>query len=177
MPFCSVSWFCVILAGTNFHIESCCGSLYHQKFDPLTFFAAGTVAAAMGLPIRLISCVNENDFLYRMINQGILSSGPVQQTFASAMDIQVKIRRLIFTLYRASNFFDSYHFFQVPYNIERILHISSGQNVGLIQTIYNTLAKEGLVQLPSELLTKVSLEKAVQHEVPFRYANQIQVTN
>ena len=51
---------------------------------------AGWYARQMGLPIsKLILATNENDILSRFFNSGQYSRGPVHQTLAPAMDIQV----------------------------------------------------------------------------------------
>jgi len=51
---------------------------------------AAWYARRMGLPIsRLILATNENDILSRFFNTGVYSRGPVHQTLAPAMDIQV----------------------------------------------------------------------------------------
>ena len=60
---------------------------------------AGYVAARMGLPIeRLIVATNVNDILHRALSSGDYSTGPVTQTAAPSMDIQVSsnFERLLF---------------------------------------------------------------------------------
>ena len=55
-------------------------------------FLAGYVAHEMGLPIRMVAAVTPNDIVHRTLQSGDFSlSEVVLQTWATAMDIQVKI--------------------------------------------------------------------------------------
>lgn len=48
------------------------------------------LARKMGLPIKLVATVNRNDSLVRLIETGVYAvDGPVLQSLAPAMDIQV----------------------------------------------------------------------------------------
>ena len=52
--------------------------------------AAGSVANKMGLPVKLVCAVNENDIVHRAVSTGDFTmSEKVMQTWSSAMDIQV----------------------------------------------------------------------------------------
>eukprot|EP00193_Tetraselmis_chui_P002577 CAMPEP_0177758094 /NCGR_PEP_ID=MMETSP0491_2-20121128/4004_1 /TAXON_ID=63592 /ORGANISM="Tetraselmis chuii, Strain PLY429" /LENGTH=501 /DNA_ID=CAMNT_0019273811 /DNA_START=209 /DNA_END=1714 /DNA_ORIENTATION=- len=65
--------------------------------------AAALLAVKMGLPVRrLLAATNENDLLPRFLATGCAKRGRVVGTTSPAMDVQV------------------------PYNIERILHIATG---------------------------------------------------
>ena len=63
---------------------------------------AGYVAMQMGLPIEsLVVATNENDILFRALNDGDYSRREVQATISPAMDIQVSsnFERLLFDLF------------------------------------------------------------------------------
>ena len=46
----------------------------------------------MGLPVELVCAVNENDIVHRAVSTGVFSmSEVVQQTWSTAMDIQVTL--------------------------------------------------------------------------------------
>ena len=103
----------------------------------------GYIAYTMGLPIKLLAAVNENDVVHRAFDTGVFSlSEAVIQTYSSAMDIQK------------------------PYNIERLFYFLSGGNCKVVKNIMDTIEKDGHCDLPSELLatnncittTKVSKE-------------------
>ena len=52
--------------------------------------AAGAVARAMGLPVRLVAAVNDNDVVVRFLQSGVLSTGQgLTVTLSPSMDIQV----------------------------------------------------------------------------------------
>ena len=103
----------------------------------------GYIAYTMGLPIKLLAAVNENDVVHRAFDTGLFSlSEAVIQTYSSAMDIQK------------------------PYNIERLFYFLSAGNCKVVKNIMDTVEKDGRCDLPSELLatnncittTKVSKE-------------------
>ena len=57
---------------------------------------AGCLAKKMGLPLRLISAVNENDIVARTFQTGKMDKrAEVKHTFSSAMDIQVNLLCII----------------------------------------------------------------------------------
>ncbi|XP_075263486.1 threonine synthase-like 2 [Convolutriloba macropyga] len=63
---------------------------------------AAIIAARMGLPVRaMLACTNDNDLLPKFLQTGIAAKGEVHNTSSPAMDVQV------------------------PYNIERILHLAT----------------------------------------------------
>jgi threonine synthase len=83
-----------------------CGNIsgnFHPRFtfsfiNKLFFitFKAGFVARKMGFNIELISVVNPNDIVHRTFAKGDFSmKSEVQSTWASAMDIQVKLAHYI----------------------------------------------------------------------------------
>ncbi|XP_053746901.1 threonine synthase-like 2 isoform X3 [Panthera pardus] len=93
--------------------------------------AAGCIAQKMGLPIRLVVAVNRNDIIHRTVQQGDFSlSEAVEQTLASAMDIQV------------------------PYNMERIFWLLSGSNSQVTRALMEQFERTQSVSLPKELHSK-----------------------
>ncbi|XP_025783131.1 threonine synthase-like 2 [Puma concolor] len=95
--------------------------------------AAGCIAQKMGLPIRLVVAVNRNDIIHRTVQQGDFSlSEAVEQTLASAMDIQV------------------------PYNMERIFWLLSGSNSQVTRALMEQFERTQSVSLPKELHSKLS---------------------
>nr|XP_020662880.1 threonine synthase-like 2 isoform X2 [Pogona vitticeps] len=94
---------------------------------------AGCIAQKMGLPIELVTAVNDNDIIHRAIQQGDFSvSGAVMSTLASAMDIQA------------------------PYNMERIFWLFSGSDSSLVKSLMEEFYTTKKVKLPSELQKKLS---------------------
>ncbi|XP_055350584.1 threonine synthase-like 2 isoform X2 [Paramacrobiotus metropolitanus] len=91
----------------------------------------GCIARAMGLPVRLVACTNDNDVIHQMIQTGVLMTGSVKQTLASAMDIQM------------------------PYNIERILHVLSNGDTALSKEFANAVDGGKALRLGDTLHTKV----------------------
>jgi threonine synthase len=49
----------------------------------------------MGLPIKLIASVNENDIISKFIESGIFEIGNISKTISPSMDIQSKISTFI----------------------------------------------------------------------------------
>ncbi|XP_042788898.1 threonine synthase-like 2 isoform X2 [Panthera leo] len=96
-------------------------------------FGAGCIAQKMGLPIGLVVAVNRNDIIHRTVQQGNFSlSEAVEQTLASAMDIQV------------------------PYNMERIFWLLSGSNSQVTRALMEQFERTQSVSLPKELHSKLS---------------------
>ncbi|XP_045302746.1 threonine synthase-like 2 isoform X3 [Leopardus geoffroyi] len=96
-------------------------------------FGAGCIAQKMGLPLRLVVAVNRNDIIHRTVQQGDFSlSEAVEQTLASAMDIQV------------------------PYNMERIFWLLSGSNSQVTRALMEQFERTRSVSLPKELHSKLS---------------------
>ena len=55
------------------------------------YFKAGVVAQEMGLPVKLVCCVNVNDIVFRALESGDFSiHSDVKASLSSAMDIQVR---------------------------------------------------------------------------------------
>ena len=48
---------------------------------------------------------------------------------------------------------------QVPYNMERILHILSGGDVQLVCRVQNEFESSGKTKIPDDILQKVNAEK------------------
>uniref|UniRef100_A0A8D0GL75 Uncharacterized protein n=1 Tax=Sphenodon punctatus TaxID=8508 RepID=A0A8D0GL75_SPHPU len=87
----------------------------------------------MGLPVRLVTVVNDNDIIHRAIQHGDFSlSGGTKTTLASAMDIQE------------------------PYNMERIFWLLSGLDSVLVKTLMETFYTSKQLKLPEELQRKLS---------------------
>ncbi|CAM5141992.1 unnamed protein product [Natator depressus] len=94
---------------------------------------AGYIAQKMGLPVRLVAVVNNNDIMHRAIQHGDFSfSGSVKPTLASAMDIQE------------------------PYNMERILWLLSDCDGSLIKTLMEQFYTSKNLTLPEEVHRKLS---------------------
>ncbi|CAM9392283.1 unnamed protein product [Lampetra fluviatilis] len=94
--------------------------------------AAGCVARRMGLPIRLLCAVNQNDVVHRALQSGDFSvDGAVKPSLASAIDIQV------------------------PYNMERVFHLCSDADTALVRDIMSRFYKSGRASLPATLQSKV----------------------
>ena len=86
----------------------------------------------MGVPLRLVAAVNENDIVSRFIAKGDFTvSDTVVGTWASAMDIQI------------------------PYNVERILLAATGVDVPTIGKLMDDFDADAGVQIPSSVMNKV----------------------
>ncbi|KAM8939011.1 threonine synthase-like 2 [Pelodytes ibericus] len=92
---------------------------------------AGCIAQKMGLPIRLVAAVNENDTIHRTVRQGDFSLGNTRTTLASAMDIQD------------------------PYNMERIFWLVSESGREKIKDIMEEFQLKRQIKIPTELHKKV----------------------
>ena len=56
------------------------------------FSTAGLLVHKMGLPVEFVCAVNENDIVHRAVSTGVFTmSEVVQQTWSTAMDIQVML--------------------------------------------------------------------------------------
>ena len=65
-------------------------TLTWNQYQMISYVTAGCIAHQMGLPLRLVCCVNANNIVERAINRGDFSAADtVLQTLAPAMDIQV----------------------------------------------------------------------------------------
>ena len=121
----------------------------------------------MGLPVRLVVAVNRNDIIHRTVQQGDFSlSEAVEQTLASAMDIQVGpvgkcagLAQLLigweWTRTEISVAPGTLPF-QVPYNMERIFWLLSGSNSQVTRALMEQFERTHSVSLPKELHSKVS---------------------
>lgn len=72
--------------------------------------SSGMLAREMGLPVKFLAAVNENDCVFQTLRSGVYKvPSTVHKTVSCAMDISV------------------------PYNMERILYCLSGGNVALVR--------------------------------------------
>lgn len=86
----------------------------------------------MGVPIRLVAAVSNNDIIHRTLKDGDLSlDDEVHVTWASAIDIQV------------------------PYNIERILLLASDYNLELVKELMIEFETKKKVTLPDSLVMAI----------------------
>ncbi|XP_041091521.1 threonine synthase-like 2 isoform X2 [Polyodon spathula] len=86
---------------------------------------AGCVAVKMGLPVRLVAVVNENDIIHRAVQLGDFSlSQSVKHTLAPAIDIQD------------------------PYNMERLFWLLSGMDSSLIKGLMEDFYSTRKLRLP-----------------------------
>ncbi|XP_029792148.1 threonine synthase-like 2 isoform X1 [Suricata suricatta] len=140
----SINWSRVLvqMAHHFFAYFQCAPSLDPEPLPPVEVvvptgaagnLAAGCIAQKMGLPIRLVVAVNRNDIIHRTVQQGDFSlSEAVEQTLASAMDIQV------------------------PYNMERIFWLLSGSDSQVTRALMEQFERTHRVSLPKELHSKLS---------------------
>ena len=89
--------------------------------------AGGVIAREMGLPVKFLSAVNENDVVHRAFNQGELWQKDLNSTHSSAMDIQV------------------------PYNIERVLFYLSGQQSAVVKTVMESFESGKRTVIPPKI--------------------------
>lgn len=91
--------------------------------------ASGMLARSMGLPVKFLAAVNENDTVFQALESGVFKSSPsVHKTLSCAMDI---------------NF---------PYNIERLFYYFTGGNTDMVKRIMNDFENEGLCNLPASVM-------------------------
>lgn len=90
--------------------------------------AGGVVAREMGLPVKFLSAVNENDVVHQAFHQGELSQLDLKATFSSAMDIQI------------------------PYNIERVFYYMSGRNSDIVRRVMKDFESGANTVIPQEIL-------------------------
>ncbi|XP_067837819.1 threonine synthase-like 2 [Heptranchias perlo] len=94
---------------------------------------AGCIAQMMGLPIRLVAVVNENDIIHRTIHNGDFSlADSIKASLAPSIDIQE------------------------PYNMERIFWLLSDKDSISIKTMMEEFQKLGKANLPGDLSRKLS---------------------
>ncbi len=92
---------------------------------------AGTLARAMGLPIKhLICATNINGTLHRIFEQGLFSKRDLRQTVSSAIDIVV------------------------PYNFWRFLYFACDADPDQLRAFMDRFDKESEVRFPDELWEK-----------------------
>ena len=104
-------------------------AVFYVPSGALGNVTAGYVACRMGLPVKLVACVNENDVFHRTLVTGELSlSKEVVHTYSSAMDIQV------------------------PYNIERLLFFMSHGKGEVVRGIMETFETVGSCFIPHDIL-------------------------
>ncbi|MBN3310992.1 threonine synthase-like 2 [Amia ocellicauda] len=89
---------------------------------------AGCIAMKMGLPLKLVAMVNDNDIVRRMVQTGLFSmASKVCHTLAPAIDIQD------------------------PYNMERVFWLLSGGDSVLVRGLMEEFHSTGRVRLPDTL--------------------------
>lgn len=122
----------VILQAAHFiyiYLKVCPGVDHEVTFcvpsGGLGNIASGVIAHTMGLPIKFVSAVNENDIVDRAFRCNDFSlADTVKHTPSSAMDIQM------------------------PYNIERAFYYLSGQNSDILREVMETFERDGCCKLP-----------------------------
>ncbi|XP_050397978.1 threonine synthase-like 2 [Patella vulgata] len=92
---------------------------------------AGCIARKMGLPIKLVCAVNENDCVDKIVKEGSFVTKPTISTIAPSMDIQM------------------------PYNMERIWSVATNGNGNLINQLMTDLNQTSNIQLPGTLQNQV----------------------
>ncbi|XP_071827200.1 threonine synthase-like 2 isoform X3 [Apostichopus japonicus] len=93
----------------------------------------GVIASRMGLPVKIVCAVNENDIIHRTLSTGDFSKREtVKQTLSPAIDIQN------------------------PYNLERIFWLFSNDDCELIGHLFSQLESSGAVNIPEDLLQRSS---------------------
>ena len=94
--------------------------------------AAAFMARHMGLPLRIIAGVNQNDITYRTIKKGEFHrSESMFKTLSDAINIQV------------------------PYNMERIFYYLTGEDVSLVKTWMAEVESTGRLTLPDKWLARL----------------------
>ena len=90
--------------------------------------AGGVIARTMGVPLRLVCAVNENDIADRALRLNDFSlSGRMLHTPASALDGSL------------------------PYNLERVFYYLCGQRADIVRDVMETLEKDGRSHLPTAI--------------------------
>lgn len=88
--------------------------------------SSGMLAREMGLPVKFLAAVNENDSVFQALTCGVYRLPPtVHKTLSCAMDIAV------------------------PYNMERIFHYLSGGKSEVVRKVMDEYEKCGICTLPS----------------------------
>ena len=91
-------------------------------------FTGGVIARTMGVPLRLVCAVNENDIADRALRLNDFSlSGRMLHTPASALDTSL------------------------PYNLERVFYYLCGQRADIVRDVMDTLEKDGRSHLPTAI--------------------------
>ena len=107
--------------------------VYYIPSGALADTTSAFQTSLMGTPIKIVSTVNENDFFHRVFNEKMLIRPlSVVKTYSCAMD----------TVF--------------PHNVERVLHMLSGGDGGLIGSIMKDYYKEGRAVIPQSLLDAAS---------------------
>jgi threonine synthase len=90
--------------------------------------ASGYLAIKMGLPIKLIASVNNNDIIHHTLETGVFRMDKVFQTLSPSMDIQV------------------------PYNWERILYFAAD---GIVSDYMLEFEAKKKVTLPEKIISEI----------------------
>lgn len=114
------------------YLQRCPGATHEVLFcipsGGLGNLAGGVIAREMGLPVKFLSAVNENDVVHRAFLQGELSLRDLKTTFSSAMDIQI------------------------PYNIERVFYYMSGRKPDIVKKMMKDFESGANSTIPPEVL-------------------------
>lgn len=90
---------------------------------------SGMVARGMGVPIKFLAAVNENDVIFQTLQTGLFKIPPtVHKTLSCAMDISV------------------------PYNLERIFFCLSGKDTDVVREIMEEFEKNKECVLPKVVM-------------------------
>ncbi|KAM4709267.1 threonine synthase-like 2 isoform 1-T2 [Discoglossus pictus] len=138
----SVNWARVLVQIAHFFYAyfQCASSTASETLPPVEIvvptggagnITAGCIAQQMGLPIRLVAAVNNNDIIHRAVQHGDFSLGDTKSTLASAMDIQE------------------------PYNMERIYWLLAGSERSSIRPMMEQFNVKKDLKLPEELHKKI----------------------
>lgn len=91
--------------------------------------AGGVVAREMGLPVKFLSAVNENDVVHRVFQEGkLVVAADLTTTYSSAMDIQL------------------------PYNIERVFYYMSGRQTDAVKVVMESFESGKNTPIPKSIL-------------------------
>lgn len=113
----------------------------------------------MGLPVRFVTAVNVNDIVARTVAHGDFSKADsVVGTLAPAMDIQVQITLKRFISIRNNKWpmIATRTFFQIPYNVERLVYIYSGGDTKTVNEVIGAMEKTGKSTIPNDIHNKVT---------------------
>jgi len=95
--------------------------------------AAAILGARMGLPVEaLLACTNDNDLLPKFLETGVAMKGEVHNTTSPAMDVQV------------------------PYNIERILHLATNGDSARVKQWMTSFYSTGKFKADADVMEELA---------------------